>query len=190
MLCRSLPRRGMLRLGSAVLVTPPGLLSSAANASASPPGAGDPLVFEVGGRSGAPIDPDHLEPGGPPVLARALRPEGRPADYRSSFDQVLLVRLDPARLSAAEAPLAADGVVGFSAICTHASCVVSGWKPAEGHLFCPCHGSVYDPAAGGQVVAGPAPRPLPALPLRVANGALTAAGGFTARIGGSTGRTD
>jgi Rieske Fe-S protein len=37
---------------------------------------------------------------------------------------------------------------------------------------------------------GPAARPLPALPLTLSDSTLTVAGGFTARIGGSTGRTD
>jgi rieske iron-sulfur protein len=119
-------------------------------------------------------------------------PDGHRPEDRSRFDLILLLRLRLGRLglSGAEAPLAADGIVGFSAICTHAGCVVSGWKSAEGQLYCPCHGSVYDPSAGGRVVAGPAPRPLPALPLRPAEGALTVIGGFTARIGGGTGRTD
>jgi rieske iron-sulfur protein len=100
------------------------------------------------------------------------------------------VRLDAADLSEAEVKFAAGDIVAFSAICTHAGCLVSGWRPQETHLFCPCHGSVYDPASGARVVAGPAPRPLPALPLRIEGGVLMVAAPFTARIGGYTGRTD
>ncbi|HEY1413050.1 MAG TPA: Rieske 2Fe-2S domain-containing protein [Rhodopila sp.] len=81
-------------------------------------------------------------------------------------------------------------MVGYSAICVHAGCLVAAWKMAERHFLCPCHGSVYDPADRGRVIAGPAPRPLPALPLKLSGNALTVAAGFTARIGGSTGRTD
>jgi hypothetical protein len=40
------------------------------------------------------------------------------------------------------------------------------------------------------VVGGPAPRPLPALPLRPGRDALTVGARFTSRIGGSTGRMD
>lgn len=119
-----------------------------------------------------------------------MDPVSRTVRDRSLFGQILLVRLDPATLTAAEAPLAAGGVVGYSAICTHAGCVVVGWKRAEHQFLCPCHGSIYDPAAGGRVIAGPAPRPLPALPLRINDGVLTVAAAFTARIGGSTSRTD
>jgi rieske iron-sulfur protein len=67
---------------------------------------------------------------------------------------------------------------------------VTGWQAAEGHFRCPCHGSVYDPAAGGRVVSGPAPRPLPALKVRITAEGLGVASGFTDRIGGYTGRTD
>ena len=51
--------------------------------------------------------------------------------------------------------------VAYSAICTHQGCTVA-YK--GGKLACPCHGSVFDPAKGAEVVAGPAPSPLPRSP--------------------------
>jgi rieske iron-sulfur protein len=170
--------------------TTAGLLPQAGHALDTLPQAGDLLVFEAGLRTGAPIDARDLEAAEPPVVARVMDPASRAIRNHSRFGQVLVVRPDPERLSSTELPFAADGVVGFSAICTHAACVVSGWRPEAGLFFCPCHGSVYDPAAGGAVVAGPAPRPLPILPLRITDGTLTVAGSFTGRIGASTGRTD
>jgi thiosulfate dehydrogenase [quinone] large subunit len=56
--------------------------------------------------------------------------------------------------------------VAYSAVCTHAGCIV-GYSSARAELVCPCHGSIYDPLHGAQVVAGPATRPLPVVPLRV-----------------------
>lgn len=52
----------------------------------------------------------------------------------------------------------------FSATCTHQGCTVK--EVTGGTINCPCHGSKYDPATGG-VTAGPAPRPLPAKPIKV-----------------------
>jgi Rieske Fe-S protein len=59
--------------------------------------------------------------------------------------------------------------VAYSAVCTHQQCTVA-YK--NGQLACPCHGSVFDPANGAQVVAGPAPRPLPEIPVEVRGGGV------------------
>ena len=62
----------------------------------------------------------------------------------------------------------AGTAVAFSAICTHMGCTVAA---AGERLECPCHGSVFD-AKTGQVVNGPAERPLPSVPVHVADGAV------------------
>lgn len=59
--------------------------------------------------------------------------------------------------------------VAYSAICTHAGCTVA-YKNAQ--LACPCHGSVFDPANGAEVVSGPAQTPLPEIPVEVQNGEI------------------
>jgi Rieske Fe-S protein len=60
----------------------------------------------------------------------------------------------------------AGAAVAFSAVCTHMGCTV---EPAGKQLNCPCHGSQYD-AFTGKVLAGPAPKPLPAVDVHVAGG--------------------
>lgn len=67
----------------------------------------------------------------------------------------------------------AGKIVAFSAICTHMGCTVN---PAGKELHCPCHGSVYD-AATGKVLHGPAPRPLPAIPVTVKGTEILQKGG-------------
>jgi Rieske Fe-S protein len=58
---------------------------------------------------------------------------------------------------------------GFSAVCTHQGCTVSSVQ--NGVIMCPCHGSQFN-ARTGAVVGGPAPRPLPAVPITVRSGAV------------------
>jgi menaquinol-cytochrome c reductase iron-sulfur subunit len=63
-----------------------------------------------------------------------------------------------------------DGqVTVFSPMCTHLGCGYH-WDAADRKFKCPCHGSVYD--VSGQVLAGPAPRHLDALPSKIEQGRL------------------
>jgi len=60
-------------------------------------------------------------------------------------------------------------VTVFSPICTHLGCHYK-WDPRTNHFECPCHGSVF--TIDGNVVGGPAPRPLDTLPHKIENGKL------------------
>ena len=55
----------------------------------------------------------------------------------------------------------------FSAVCTHLGCIIR-WEPEMDHLYCACHGGMFD--RGGQVIGGPPPRPLPQYPVEVRKG--------------------
>lgn len=61
----------------------------------------------------------------------------------------------------------------LTAECTHRGCTVE-YKPDEGFLKCPCHGSTYDPE-NGALFKGPAKEPLEKLAVRVEGGKVFSA---------------
>jgi rieske iron-sulfur protein len=130
--------------------------------------AGDLLVYATGDKAGLPVDVAAIEP----VMAVQAFPEGKSDNERNLIE---LVRL------AADLP---TGLVAYSAICTHLGCTVLPRLSEQGYIVCPCHASVFDPAADARVVSGPANRPLPALPIEVSSdGVVRAAGGFEGAVG-------
>jgi rieske iron-sulfur protein len=176
-------------------------LATAAHASAprvaaaeeEPPGSNlrpqkaDVLVFADGNRVGEIIKPDELKPGGPYVRAWPKDPKSSVIRKGSRLNELVVVKLDPADLDEDTRARSADGIVAYSAICSHAGCPVTAWvKAAKGEkevLKCMCHNSEFDPRQSGQVVFGPAPRRLAALPLAIADDSLTVAGTFVGKPG-------
>ncbi len=73
--------------------------------------------------------------------------EGKPAtvDLRWQREQRVWIVTSP------------EGIYAFEAKCTHLGCTPR-WEAASLKFKCPCHGSNFDPE--GDVVAGPAPKPL------------------------------
>lgn len=59
----------------------------------------------------------------------------------------------------------AQGVIAFSAICTHLGCIVA-FDSGSGLIVCPCHDGRFN-ATTGAVVSGPPPAPLPAVKVSV-----------------------
>lgn len=55
-----------------------------------------------------------------------------------------------------------QGVLALWQRCTHLGCAVP-WAETQGEFHCPCHGSLFNPV--GEVIDGPAPRPLDTFPV-------------------------
>jgi rieske iron-sulfur protein len=180
-------RRGLLLAGVANAAA--GLLPKAGHADDEDPRrkvrpqVGDQFVRFEGDQEGAVIAAEDLHLGADPIIAWAMDPVTKLPRDGSRLNQVLLLRLDPSALGPETLEHAADGIVAYSAICTHAQCTVAGWMPELQVLHCPCHQSEYDPRHNAEVVAGPAPRPLAALPLKIVDGKPRVAGGFIGKVG-------
>lgn len=179
---RGVSRRAALGFGAALLAASRPALADDTDKKRARPQPGDALV-KIGAAGPAPLAPADLPLGGPQVVAWPMDPADKTVRDGSRLNKVLLLRLAPAGFDAATLARSADGVVAYSAICPHAGCEVSQWLGASQRLECPCHFSQYDPKNSARVVGGPAPRPLPALPLKIADGKLVVAKLFIGRPG-------
>jgi Rieske Fe-S protein len=89
----------------------------------------------------------------PIANASNIPPNGSTIYNDPSFGPILLIHLDNGQF------------VAYSSICTHAGCQVQ-FDPSGKDIICPCHGAMYDPYHGAQVLGGPAPYPLQNIPIR------------------------
>ena len=169
-------------IGTSLCALVPGVSSAQGDPRNARPQEGDRLVYADGERKGTQVKLADLAVGAPPVTVMPQDANGTVRDG-SRLNQILLVRLDPAKLNEQTLSRAAQGVVAYSAVCTHAGCDGFGWVADKQTFKCPCHDSQFDPADAGKVADGPATRRLPALPLKIADGLVVVAGGFSARVG-------
>jgi len=151
------------------------------------PQPNDRFTYAAGERKGRVVTLADLPAGGAPVIAYPMEASTGVVRNDSRLNQVMLVRLDPSALDRDTSARAADGIVAYSAICTHTGCDAWDWQPASGTVKCPCHFSEFDLRASARVLNGPAPRRLPALPVKVAEGLPLVAGGFIGRPGFESG---
>ena len=109
-------------------------------------------------------------------------PQGKEnSTYGQSVDQTVLIRVQDTNLVTAKGreTWAPEGYVAYSKVCTHLGCPVGLYEQQLELLVCPCHQSMFNVRNGAIPQFGPAPRPLPQLPLYFdTDGTLKAQAGF------------
>jgi ubiquinol-cytochrome c reductase iron-sulfur subunit len=113
-------------------------------------------------------------------------PEGFTNENASAYDQTVLIKplARPWPVPAARRDWIPDAYVAYSKVCTHAGCPVGLYQEELLQLLCPCHQSLFDVTQGAKPVFGPAPRPLPQLPLMIDDeGYIRARAGYDQPVG-------
>lgn len=154
-----LTRRAVVALGGATVMgasalalsacTPTG--SSTGSGSSDDSGTGAPGSDSTGSGSGSSTPPT------PSLLKLSSIPVG--GSISSTLGGQPIVVAQPKK----------GEVTAFSAICTHMGCTVA---PAGLRYDCPCHGSIFN-AVNGDVIRGPAVRPLKRLSVSVSGDSVT-----------------
>ncbi|WP_281784483.1 ubiquinol-cytochrome c reductase iron-sulfur subunit [Sinimarinibacterium flocculans] len=159
--------------------------SAAVEGRSKQPAIGDRLAFMLGERKDQPIGPADVKLGDAPTLAYPI--DGNSGEVLASrAGMVVVVRLPLEEMSEETRAQSADGVVAFSALCTHYGCPITVRDPSQSKLVCNCHGSVFDPGNRGAVLDGPATRRLAMLPLAIDGDVLVVAGALDGPIGPPT----
>ena len=103
-----------------------------------------------------------------PLLVFPFDPKTGAPKNESRLNKIVVVRLPEDQMTPETRTRSASGVVAYSSICTHQGCDVKTWMSKESVLACYCHASKFNLFDGAKVVSGPAPSPLPAIPLTLA----------------------
>ncbi|MDB9968515.1 Rieske (2Fe-2S) protein [Gammaproteobacteria bacterium] len=179
---KPISRRAVFKMGLATgIAVPMSALGQSPNRLRPQPG--DQLVFEEGPNQDALIRPELLELEKRPLSALARDSETQVLRDGSRLNRIMIMRIDPELMSARYQANVAEGVIAYSAVCTHTGCDVTNWDEGQLRMACPCHESQFDIYDGAKVVGGPAPRPLAMLPLEVVDGIVLVAAGFRGRVG-------
>jgi quinol---cytochrome c reductase iron-sulfur subunit len=133
--------------------------------------------------NGRPVHKDTLVIGG----IMTVYPRGlQNTDAGQAIDQTVLIRVSdgPFLTMKGRESWTPEGYVAYSKLCTHLGCPVGLYEQELELLVCPCHQSMFNVRNGAVPQFGPAPRPLPQLPLMFnEDGYLVAQTGYDQAVG-------
>jgi ubiquinol-cytochrome c reductase iron-sulfur subunit len=114
-------------------------------------------------------------------------PEGTEnTDRGQAVDQTVLIRVSNENYTTQKGreSWGPKGYIAYSKLCTHLGCPVGLYEQELQLLVCPCHQSMFNVTNGAIPEFGPAPRPLPQLPLYIdAEGNIRAQNGYDQPVG-------
>lgn len=176
-------RRQVIRIGAATCAAV-ALGPLRAQSAAARPTSGDLFVADDVEKDPVGVKAADLAVG-KPILVYPFDPVSKQIRNDSRLNKVVLVKVNEDDMDAETKKRAAGGVLAFSAVCTHQACDAKTWLPNDKALVCFCHASKFLVHEGGRVSAGPAPRALPMLPLKLQGDQLAVAAPFTSPPGGA-----
>ncbi|MEE9599120.1 MAG: Rieske 2Fe-2S domain-containing protein [Anaerolineales bacterium] len=109
------------------------------------------------------------------ALFQFLKPQIAPGAFGGEVNAGVPEEFEPGTVSFVQkgrfyiSRLDDGGILAIWQRCPHLGCTVP-WREDLGQFYCPCHSSLFDP--NGEVIGGPAPRPLDIFPIIILEGNL------------------
>ncbi len=107
------------------------------------------------------------------AMLQFLKPRMKPGGFGSKVIAGQVEEFKPGTISHVRAGrfyisrLEDGGLLALWHRCTHLGCTVP-WRDDEGLFHCPCHNSIF--TTEGDLVSGPAPRPMDLFPIEIVDG--------------------
>jgi rieske iron-sulfur protein len=157
--------------GAAAVVSVAGSMPAfAAGQAKGVPEIGDVFVFIDGPNKDKVVTVADVVVDAPAVMVQAKDPNG--AVREGDNAAAVLYRVAPDKVPADLKAESAEGVLAYSAVCTHLGCMLSNWDAPTKSFLCPCHDSMYDPLQNGKNTAGATSRTLPHFPIKSDGGKI------------------
>ncbi len=184
-------RRDMLKstctlVGATAFVTIGGSLKAFAEPQKDAPQVGDVFVFTDGPKKGSVVMVDDVVLDAAPLTVMPKDPNGAVRDG-DNFT-TLLYRVAKEKVPADMANDTVNGVMAYSAVCTHQGCLMTELhKPNDVTnafgFICPCHDAIFDPLQEGKNTAGATSATLAYFPIKSDGGKIVVSDLPSAHVG-------
>jgi len=186
-------RRDLLKstcglVGAAALVSVGGSVNAFAaggrGSQPQPVGAperGDTFVYADGPNKGKDVVLADIVVDAPPITVQAKDETGTVRESEKAT--ILLYRVAPDKIPTDIRGDTVEGLIAYSALCTHQGCLVSDWDATAKEFVCPCHKAAFAPLQGGITTGEMKTRALPQVPVKIHDGKLVIGDAILSWIG-------
>lgn len=139
------------------------------------PKVGDVFIFTDGPKKGNVVNVDDVVLNAAPLTVQAKDPAGAVRDGDNCT--AVLYRVAKEKVPGDMADATVDGVMAYSAVCTHQGCMMTEIHNPDNvsaafGFICPCHDAIFDPLQDGKNVGGATSATLAYFPIKSDGGKI------------------
>jgi rieske iron-sulfur protein len=168
-------------VGAAAVMSVGASIPAYADPQKDAPQVGDVFVFTDGPKKGNVVTVDDVVLDAAPLTVMAKDPNGAVRDGENFT--ALLYRVAKDKVPASMATASAEGVMAYSAVCTHQGCLMTELHKPDNNIICPCHDAMFDPLQEGKNTGGATSARLAYFPIKSDGGKIVVSDEPSAHVG-------